>query len=448
MKIFAHNRPTAATAILIGVLLLHLMVPALPVAAQEQPLTAQERAELEAQLAELEAQIAADEATVASYKKQGASLQGEIKKLNAKIDGLNLKIKAVNLSLTRLNREIGDNQQQIVVTQQKIDLNRQAIMQALQSVYEQERTSIMSILLEKPNLTDFFGDINDLMAVQEGLTQTVQKVNELKDDLLDQREDLVAKKTDAIALKALQDQQRRQVVSTKSEKDQLLTQTKGQEAAYQKIVQQKREDAAKIRSRIFALLGGGEMTFDAAYQLAKNAEGATGVPAALLLAVLDRESALGKNVGRCSYKTAMAPGPPKSRRDDVTPFLKITSELGLDPDKTLVSCAISTDGAYGGAMGPAQFIPTTWMLYRDRIASITGITPASPWRNSDAFMGTALYLKDAMAACSQYSGDGKIRCAAARYYAGGNWSRFLYSYGSATLSRMNKFEDDIAVLTA
>jgi membrane-bound lytic murein transglycosylase B len=303
-------------------------------------------------------------------------------------------------------------------------------------------------LLNNPNLNDFFGDVNNLMSLQDTLTQTVQKVNQLKNELLDEQEELVSKKAQTVALKNLQDRQRQNVTATKVEKSDLLVQTKGQEKAYQDLVAQKRAEAAKIRSRIFELLGGGQMTFEQAYEFAKFAEKSTGVPAALLLAVLDRESALGKNVGKCNYKTAMAPGPPKSKRDDITPFLKITSELGLDPDKTLVSCAISTDGAYGGAMGPAQFIPTTWMLYRDRISAITGTSPASPWKNSDAFLGTALYLKDAMANCTQYSGDAQIRCAAARYYAGGSWSRFLYTYGSATLTRMNKFEDDIAAITA
>ncbi len=409
----------------------------------------EERAQLEKDLAGLEQQIADYEATVAAYKKQGTSLKGEINNLTAKMEKVNLQIKAINLSLTKLNRDIDQNKAQVTTTQQKLDFNRQAMMEALQSVYENENTSLVTILLSSPNLSDFFSDINNLVSVQESLTATAQKINELKNELLDEQDDLVSKKSSATALKEFQDKQRRAAEALKNEKDQLLRTTKGQEAAYQKLVAEKKATAAKIRNRLFELLGGGEMTFEAAYDLAKTAEKATGVPAALLLAVLDRESALGKNVGRCSYKTAMAPGPPKSKRNDVSVFLAITSELGLDPDKTLVSCAISTDGAYGGAMGPAQFIPTTWMLYRDRIASVTGSTPPSPWKNSDAFVGTALYLQDAMSACtgSYASGNNQIKCAAARYYAGGGWSRFISSYGSATLARMQQFQDDIDVLT-
>jgi membrane-bound lytic murein transglycosylase B len=408
----------------------------------------EERVQLQRELETLEQQISDYEATVTAYKKQGATLKSEINSLNAKIEKLGLQIKVINLSLSRLNTEISENQSQIKTTQEKLEFNRSAIGAALQSMYESEQESLVTVLLQNPNLSDFFSDINNLLAVQDSLTATVHKITELKEELLDEQEALVAKKADATAIKKLQDLQKQQVSLTKAEKDQLLRETKGSELTYQEKLKQTRESAAKIRNRIFELLGGGEMTFEQAYEFAKFAENATGVPAAFLLAVLDRESSLGKNVGRCSYTTAMAPGPPKSRRDDVTPFLKITAELGLDPATTLVSCAIAVDGAYGGAMGPAQFIPTTWMLYRDRIASITGSNPPSPWRNSDAFVGTALYLKDALGACSgaYASGNARIKCAAARYYAGGNWSKFLSSYGSATLTRMQQFEDDIAVL--
>lgn len=246
-------------------------------------------------------------------------------------------------------------------------------------------------------------------------------------------------KEDAEALKGYQLKQRQSADGVKIEKDKLLKATKGKESEYQKLLTQTQQTAAQIRSRLFELLGGGQMTFGQAYNFASFAEKATGVRAAFILAVLDRESALGRNVGRCSYKTAMAPGPPQSSRDDVTPFLQITAELGLNPETTLVSCP-NADGAYGGAMGPAQFIPTTWVRYKDAVAAITGNNPPSPWRNLDAFTAAALYLVNAGAGSNEAG-------AAARYYCGSSWQRYACRiYANNVVANATRFEQDIQVL--
>jgi membrane-bound lytic murein transglycosylase B len=196
---------------------------------------------------------------------------------------------------------------------------------------------------------------------------------------------------------------------------------------------------------MYELLGvGTQINFGEAVTIATWVEGVTDVPAAFLLAILTQESNLGKNVGTCnrpgdppekSWKVVMKP------TRDQEPFKTITSELGRDPDITPVSCPMKNkDGSqmgWGGAMGPAQFIPSTWMGYRARVAAITG-KAADPWDIRDAFVAAALLLKSNGA---DETRDGQWK-AAMRYFSGGTNTRYRF-YGDNVLATTAKYEQDI-----
>ncbi len=396
------------------------------------------RALLEQQLADVERQINIYENTVDDYRKQGRSLNGELKRLDVETKELTLKIKAITLSLAQLDGEIAKNQTNIKTTNGKLQFNKNALIETLQLLYEQDKASLVEVLLTNPLLSDFFNNVNGLMALQDDLRGVVQETVDTKNQLLDLKEELALKKTATSDLKFARDRQKKAALDKANEKNALLLQTKGQEVRYQDLLKESRKTAAQIRNRIFEFLGGGQLTFDQAYQLAKSAAQLTGTRPALLLAVLDRESALGRNVGRCNYRTAMHP------TRDTPVFLQLTAELGVNPESVFVSCA-NSDGAYGGAMGASQFIPSTWEKYRARIEELTASHPPSPWRHIDAFVATGLYLKDAGAGAERnIEADRK---AAARYYAGGRWKSYLWTYGERVVSKARQFEEDIAALT-
>ncbi|MDP2629459.1 MAG: lytic murein transglycosylase [Candidatus Harrisonbacteria bacterium] len=412
-----------------------------------------ERARLEKELAEINKEIAQYSNIVAEYRKQGSTLEGEIKRLEDKIAYLNTQIRSITLTLEKLGYEIQDTQSKIGSTESRLDRTREALSLALQSMYESEQESLVAILLKSPNLSDFFSEFNDLLDLQQSLNEVIIEMTQLRNTLTEEKEQLAIQESDAIALARFQKEQKDAILNTKGEKDSLLEDTKGKEDAYKKILQEKEKTAAEIRQRIFTLLGGGQMTFAQAYDFARMAQNLTGTRAAFLLAILDKESALGSNVGKCRYDInpyypdrASNPTTMHPTRD-IPAFLKITAELGRDPIETLVSCPIPQDGAHGGAMGPSQFIPSTWLGYEDRVAQLTGSKPADPWRNADAFVATGLYIADSLNSCSQFSGVEQERCAAARYYAGGNWQRHLWTYGERVVSRAAQFEEDIKIIS-
>ncbi len=411
-----------------------------------------QRQALEGQLAQLEQQIEEQQQQIDAYHKQGNTLSTQIKTLDAQIAQLNLQIKAVNLKLQELNDNIADTQTQINQTQNQINQNKVALAEALQTIYESDSQGIMEILLANNTLSEFFGRVNDITLVQNNLRIALDTIEKLRGTLIAQQQALVNEKTDTENFKAIQQAQKQGVVAIQNQKAALLKETRGQEARYKELLAQTKATAAQIRQRIFQLLGGGQMTFGQAYNYAKLASQATGVRPALILAILDRESALGQNVGKCSYKTAMNP------TRDVPIFLKLMAQLGIDPNSqaAYVSCA-NSDGAYGGAMGPAQFIPSTWMLYSSRISQVTGNTPANPWNNADAFVATGLYIADLekSASCVSYSqqipSDAQElleRCAAAKYYAGNSWYTYRFWYGQPVVNKANAFESDIQTLIA
>jgi len=421
------------------------------------------REELEKQLEDLETQIAEYESTIDQYKKEGKNIESDINSLNAKINKLNLQIKSINLSLRKLDNDLEENKEQIFSTEGEIIENKDILGRSLQNIYMNEDLSVIEILLRRPKLSDFFGDVMDLFEIQESMHATLEKVMELREDLFDEKEMLALKKLDIEELYDYQASQKRAISETKNQKASLLEVTKSKEKEVQELKEQTEKTAAEIRSRIFKSLGGGELPFGEAVKIAQLAEKSTGIRAAFTLAVLTQESGIrgviGANLGQCAYNEPwnLNPEGKVMRSSQAVAFERITSELDLDPEKMPVSCPIPRDGLYGGAMGPAQFMPTTWEMYEDRIAAITGNNPPSPWRNADAFVATSLYLKDAYnsSACVNYadtyeniSPRQKLqeRCAAAKYYAGGNWYTFRWKYGDPVAERADRLQKDINIL--
>lgn len=395
------------------------------------------RAELEQDLAALEREIEAQRAVLQEKQREKVSLERDIAILDAKIQSAELSIRARNLVIERLSRDIVSREITIGDLSEKLSREKESLAELIRRTHEIDSYTIVEVVLANRSLSDFFQDLDSFGAISASLQASFREIGETKDATERERNSLADKRSEEQELRRLQEIQKQRIESDKGLKRRLLAFAAGQEAEYLEVVNAKEKDAAAIRSELFALRGSDAIPFEQALELANFAARKTGVRAALILGVIAEESNLGENVGTGTWLADMHP------TRDRPIFEEITRKLGYLPDAMPVSK--KPWYGWGGAMGPAQFIPSTWVLYEDRVAAAVGVSIADPWKPRDAFAAAALLLKDNGASNGSYAAE---RLAALRYFAGWqNATKPSYAfYGDEVMELAAKYQRQIDIL--
>lgn len=418
-------------------------------------------AELQLILEECEKEIAEQTEQLKEVQKEATNLESGILELDYKISKSSSAIKAHNVQITQLKKEIARRSLEIDELSSTMDRIRRSLADLIQESNELENRTVVEALLSSENLSDFFIDVDSFSVLKEELNNELNNLKRIKEETRVAQEKLEVSRKGEEEQKFLVEKEKKQTEAYKGEQQRILTEVKGEEKEYKSIIAEKEAKKRAILSRILNI-GGNEITFGDALRLIQPYEAQLGVDASLVLAVLTQESGvngvIGSNLGQCHYNTPWNNKAGTVMSDSQKDaFLTIMNELGMDPDGAPVSCPIPVDGSYGGAMGPSQFMPNTWMGFRSRIATVVGIDHASPFVNEHAFVGTMLYLSDAMKRCrTAFSDTFKLNsCAAAKYYTGlaatgSRLSRHMNptsSYGYRVARRAASYEDDIQYLS-
>ncbi|HEY1037202.1 MAG TPA: lytic murein transglycosylase [Candidatus Paceibacterota bacterium] len=417
-----------------------------------QDLTPEQEAKLRADLAAIEAEIKQQEAILTQKRTEGVSIERDVSILNAKIKSAQLKIRQHELVISNLGKDISVKNNTITALGTRIDNSRESLAQVIERTREIDNYSIAEAILSNQDISKFFIDLDSFASIQQSLKTHLDGIKDAKSQNETVKKDLDVKRNKEIDVKVNVERETNIIKQAEAEKKRLLNLNKNEQKNYQTNIASNNAKATAIRNQLFKLRDAGPIKFGDAVTYAKAAEARTGVRAAFVLAIIQQESNLGANVGRC-YLTDAATGAGvaastgkafpnlmKASRD-VQPFMKITADLGRDPYKTLVSCPLSV--GYGGAMGPAQFIPSTWQIFAARIATALGKPASDPWNPQDAFMASSMYLGDLGAGAKTHTTE---RNAACRYYSGRSCSGSNTFYGDQVMARVNNIQNNIDIL--
>src|SRR3990167_5733875 len=406
------------------------------------------RAQLEQELEACNREIAQWQETLNKTREVSASYSSDVALLTAKINAAQANIKAKNNQIASLGKDIAAKQSKINVLDSRIDRGRRAIADILRKTNDINSYSLVEAVLSDKDLSEFFVDMDTYTSTEEALSELFAELRTVK-KLTESEKAALAKKREAeAAAKAAMEAAKKEVEVVNAEKKTLLAINDANKKTYEQVVTDRQVKAAKIRAELFQLLDIRPIEFGDALKYAEIASAKTGVRPAFILAILQYESKLGANVGRCNRpqdvkkwqdimpgplhysnylkngKTCNGPNSPCSYRDDQSAFVRIMNSLSRSTEGTPLSCPIVGIPGWGGAMGPAQFIPTTWEMFQSKISQALNIGTPDPWNPEHAITAMALYLSELFAGTQDWTNE---RTAACKYNSG----RTCYVNGKA-----------------
>lgn len=372
---------------------------------------------------------------ITNLQKEAKTLKRDISILDAQVKKAALEIQARKLAIQELGSQIEDKQAAIAAAEAKIAKRKADLERSIRTLAERGSDSPIAAILRHEHLAGYLDELASLEQLYQSIEADIKEIKALKADLEGERAELEQEQNEQVTLQQAQELQRQDALRREGEKKKLLADTKGKESNFQSLVKAGQDKLAVLQQQLYLLdTQGSVLTIEQARSMAERVANATGIRPVFLLGVLKVESDLGRNVGRGTWQKDMSP---KERPI----FQALMARLGLNPDQVPVSK--KPWYGWGGAMGLAQFIPSTWVAYEERISAVTGHVPPSPWNAEDAF--TAAAIKLSRDGATGKTPDAEWR-AAQIYFAGSNWNKPAYAfYGDRVMDLAQQFADAFAL---
>jgi membrane-bound lytic murein transglycosylase B len=407
------------------------------------------------ELAQIEAELAKLLELQKQQQQHTGTLTGDVNYLTSQINALKAKVKARGLVIAQLKVNIKEKENTIKSLSMKIEREHESLAKLLRNTHEFDEENLVHLILSDDTISNFYNDLESYASIKQAVKKSTDNIRGIKTETEIAKSDLEKKQDAETDAKVELENAQKKVAQSEAEKKQLLAVSKQTEAAYKLLAQAKKAKADKIRAALFPLRDSQAIPFGTALTYAENAQKITGVRPALVLAILQQESNMGANVGSCVI-TDLSTGSTRGVNSGTIfpngihptrdlPLLKsIVEGLGRNPETTRVSCPLAS-GGYGGAMGPTQFIPSTWNIIKGRVASSLGKSLADPWNPEDAITAASFLLMDNGAGKGGFTAE---RTAALKYYAGGNWYKPGNAfYGNGVMQKAATIQSNIDLLS-
>ena len=182
----------------------------------------------------LEKEIQEYQGKIHLTQKQAASLATAIKELDLARKKLDTEIRSTQTKISRAESTIDKLELEIAVHQEKIEKNIVGIAETIKYLEEERSSSMIEVFLENDRISDAWENIDAVAQLQAGINDHLEDLRDAKKLLEGDKRDLEGARVNLVGLKGTLQDQKLVAEENKRSKQTLLSETKNQEAAYQK----------------------------------------------------------------------------------------------------------------------------------------------------------------------------------------------------------------------
>lgn len=215
--------------------------------------TSQQILDLRKQIDALTLQAQQYKGTIAQKQKEADTLNKQITILNNQILKLQTQIVITQKQVSTTKLEIDDANSQIYTLNQKITQNQATISEIINSLNQRDEQNLITILIKNPRLSSFMNELNNIESLNNQLTTAVTELKAENETMKQQKGLLEGKKSDLESLNKKQTAQKNSLDFTKTNKNVLLIQTKGQEQLYQQLLSEAEQKQAAFFKQLQAI---------------------------------------------------------------------------------------------------------------------------------------------------------------------------------------------------
>lgn len=179
-----------------------------------------------------DSRIAAVQAQIDQYQAQAAQLAGQAESLQRELDSITAQRNVIQAQVDLKQAEHDKLVAQIAANEKKITENQDALGDTIANLYVSNDVSPLEMLASSKSISDYVDKEAYRNSVRDSLVSTISSIRKLKAQLESQKKDV-----DRVL--AEQQQARDALVAKENQQQQLVAQTRGQQAAYSGLVQER-----------------------------------------------------------------------------------------------------------------------------------------------------------------------------------------------------------------